>query len=169
MRESMLGDDHPDTDICRNQLAVAYRLAGRSDDASRLYDQNPDSSSHAAALAVQGSVLLSQKKPAEAELKLRECLAIRQKTQPDDWTTFDTKSMLGEALLDQNKYADAEPLLLSGYEGMKQREARVPAPDKAHLTKALERLVHLYAAWPKKDNAARWRKELEATKASKKT
>ena len=31
--------------------------------------------------------------------------------------------MLGEALLEQKKYPEAEPLLLSGYEGMKQREA----------------------------------------------
>ena len=71
-------------------------------------------------------MLLLQKKPAEAELKLRECLTIRQKIQPDDWTTFDTKSMLGEALLDQKKFADAEPLLLAGYEGMKQREDTIP-------------------------------------------
>ena len=49
--------------------------------------------------------------------------------------------MLGEALLDQKKYADAEPLLLSGYEGMKEREATIPSQDKPRLTKALERLV----------------------------
>ena len=32
--------------------------------------------------------------------------------------------MLGEVLLNQKKYADAEPLLLSGYEGMTKREGR---------------------------------------------
>ena len=95
----------------------------------------------------------TEKKPAEAELKLRECLTIRQKIQPDDWTTFDTKSMLGEALLDQKKFADAEPLLLSGYEGMKQREDTIPSQEKPRLTKALERLVKLYEAWGKKDEA----------------
>jgi eukaryotic-like serine/threonine-protein kinase len=112
-------------------------------------------------------VLLSQKKPAEAELKLRECLSIRQKAQPDDWTTFDAKSMLGEALLDQKKYADAESLLLSGYEGMKKHEDKIPSPDKPRLTKALERLVRLYEAWDKKDKAVKWREELEAAKATK--
>ncbi len=55
----------------------------------------------------------------EAEPLLRECLAIREKTQADEWTTFSTKSMLGGALLGQKKYADAGPLLLAGYEGMK--------------------------------------------------
>ena len=104
-------------------------------------------------------MLLLEKKPAEAELKLRECLTIRQKIQPDDWTTFDTESILGEALLDQKKFADAEPLLLSGYEGMKQREDTIPSQDKPHLTQALERLVRLYEAWGKPDKAAKWRKD----------
>jgi hypothetical protein len=147
---------------------VAYRRAGRPTDASRLYDQDLNSSSHASALAVRGSVLLTQKKSVEAELKLRECLAIRQKLQPDDWTTFDTKSMLGEALLDQRKYTDAEPLLLSGYEGMKQRAGKIPSTDKVHLTKALERLVRLYEAQNNKDKAAQWQKELERAEAAKK-
>ena len=149
LREAMQGVNHPDTAACRNQLAVAYRLAGRTAEAGRLFDRNPNSPAHASALAVRGSMLLLQKKPAEAELKLRECLTIRQKIQPDDWTTFDTKSMLGEALLDQKKFADAEPLLLSGYEGMKQREDTIPSQDKPRLTKALERLVRLYEAWGK--------------------
>ena len=36
---------------------------------------------------------------AEAEPLLRECLAIRERTQADAWTTFNTKSLLGGALL----------------------------------------------------------------------
>jgi len=113
-------------------------------------------------------MLLAQKKPDEAELKLRECLTIRQSIQSDDWTTFDTKSMLGEALLEQKKYAEAEPLLLSGYEGLKQHEARIPSQDKARFSKALECLVQLYEDWGKKDKAAQWRKELETVEAAAK-
>src|SRR6185437_16004372 len=160
-------EDHPATAACRNKLAVAYRLAGRAAEASRLYDQNFNSSFRASALAVRGSRLLSQKKPLEAEPKLRECLDIRQRIQPDDWTTFDAKSMLGEALLDQKKYADAEPLLLSGYEGLKQHEAKIPSQEKVHRTKALERLVQLYEAWGKNDKAAKWRKDPSAAKATR--
>ena len=48
--------------------------------------------------------------------------------------------MLGGALLGQKKYAEAEPLLLAGYEGMKQREAKIPPEGKVRLTEALERL-----------------------------
>ncbi len=168
LREARLGPGVPATVDSRNKLAVAYRLAGRHAEASRLYDQNPETPSHADALAVQSSALLSQKKPAEAELKLRQCLAIRQKAQPDDWATFDAKSALGEALLEQKKFAEAEPLLLSGYEGLQQRQAKVPAESRTCLTRALERLVRLYEAWGKNNQAARWRKELEAAEGSKK-
>ncbi len=51
--------------------------------------------------------LLGQKKWTEAEPILRECLAIREKAQPDLWSTFSTQSMVGGALLGQKKYADA--------------------------------------------------------------
>jgi eukaryotic-like serine/threonine-protein kinase len=115
-----------------------------------------------------GLDLLHQKKWTDAEPLLRECLAIREKTQPDAWTTFNTKSLLGGALLGQMKYADAEPLLLAGYESMKQREAKIPMEGKVRLTEALERLVQLYEAMDKKDDAAKWRKELEASKAAQK-
>ena len=126
LREAMQGANDPDDG--RLPQPARRRLPARrpAAEAGRLFDHNPNSPAHAAALAVRGAMLLLEKKPAEAELKLRECLTIRQKIQPDDWTTFDTDSMLGEALLDQKKFADAEPLLLSGYEGMKQREATIP-------------------------------------------
>jgi hypothetical protein len=162
LREAMQGANQPETATCRNQLAVAYRLAGRAAEGGRLFDRDLRSPTHAAALAVRGSMLLQQKKPAEAELKLRECLTMRQQVQPDDWTTFDTKSFLGEALLDQKKFANAEPFLLSGYEGIKQRENTIPHQNRSRLTKAIERLIRLYEAWGKEDQAMRWRQEREA-------
>jgi hypothetical protein len=168
LRQAIQGVSDPEMAACRNQLAVVYRLAGRSAEGGRLFDLSPNSPARASALAINGSMLLLQKKPADAELKLRECLTIRQKMQPDDWTTFDTKSMLGEALLEQGKFAEAEPLLVSGYEGMKQRQDTIPAQEKPRLTRALERLVKLYEDWGKIDQATRW-KQLESANAMKKS
>lgn len=156
--EAELGPEHPDTGDCRNQLAVAYRRADRDDEASRLFEQTPLSSTHAAALAIQASALLAGGKPAEAELKLRESLRIRQRVQPDEWTTFDAQSMLGEALLEQKKYAAAEEALRAGYEGMKNRQAKLPVQDRRQLDRARRRLERLYQAWGKDDEAAKWRK-----------
>jgi hypothetical protein len=77
---------------------------------------------------------------------LRESLAIREKAQPDQWSTFSARSQLGGCLLGQKKLAEAEPLVVSGYEGMKAREAKIPAPSKYRLTEAAKRVVQLYEA-----------------------
>ncbi len=98
----------------------------------------------------------------DAEPTLRKCLEIRLRDEPGLWTTFHTKSLLGGSLLGQKKYAAAEPLLLAGYEGMKQREDQLP---KVRLAEALERLVKLYDATGKKDKADGWRKKLQEAKA----
>jgi tetratricopeptide (TPR) repeat protein len=125
-----------------------------------------DSPDLAALLAQGGMALLNLKKWAEAEPLLRECLAIREKAQPDLWMTFNSKAMLGGVLLGQKKYADAEPLLLAGYQGMKKRQGTIPPQGWPRVVEAVERLVQLYEALGKKDEVARWAKELEAIKAA---
>jgi len=99
---------------------------------------------------------------------LRECLKIRETKQPDQWTTFYTKVLLGDCLLCQKRYPDAEPLLLTGYEGMKKREDTISADEKVHLTEATERLVQLYEATGKLDEAAKWRKKSESQREARK-
>jgi eukaryotic-like serine/threonine-protein kinase len=123
-----------------------------------------DSVAYAGELASLGLNLLKQSKWADAEAVLRDSLAIRERKLPDDWRTFNTRSLLGEALLGQKRYAEAEPLLLAGYEGLKGRAAKAPMHGKAYLVAALERLVQLCDALEKKDEAAKWRKELDNQK-----
>ena len=88
------------------------------------------------------------------------CLAIREKAIPDDWSRFNAMSLLGGALLGQGQYAEAEPLIVAGYEGMKAREAQIPAPGKPRLAEAAERVVRLYEAWGKPEKAAAWKAKL---------
>ena len=123
-----------------------------------------DSPQLAGLLAQIGTGLLAQKKWTEAEPLIRECVSIREKSQPDAWTTFNAQSMLGGAQLGQKKYAEAEPLLIAGYEGMKKQEAVIPPLGKPRLREALERLVQFYEKTGKKDESAKWRKELKASK-----
>jgi hypothetical protein len=97
---------------------------------------------------------------AAAEPMLRECLAIREKAEPDDWRTSNTKSMLGAALLGQKKYAEAEPLIRAGYEGIKRRADQIPSFVKvARLEEALDRLIALAEATGKADEAKAWKDE----------
>src|SRR5262249_40566412 len=128
-----------------------------------------ESPAYAKELAALGLNLLKQKKWADAEAVLHECLAVREKKESDVWTTFNTRSMLGEALAEQKKHAEAEPLLLAGYRGKKERQDKTPPEGKNRLTEAAERLVRLYEATGGKEEAAKWRKELDARKNSQKT
>jgi hypothetical protein len=114
----------------------------------------------AADLAQLGSNLLRQAKWSEAEPVLREGLAIRAKVRPDDWSRFNLMSQLGGALLGQGKYAEAEPLVVQGYEGIKARAAKVPTADKPRLPEAAERVVRLYEAWGRPEQAKAWKEKL---------
>ena len=133
-----------------------------------------DSPQYAGQQASLGLNLLEQQRPADAEPLLRGCLAIREKTEPDAWTTVNIKSLLGGSLLGQKNLPPdaAEPLLLAGYEGMKEQEDKTPganalgSPFRQRLTEALERLVQLYDAWGNPDEAAAWRKRLADVEAA---
>jgi tetratricopeptide (TPR) repeat protein len=114
------------------------------------------------ALAVLGMNLLNQQKYEVATPIWQECLKLRQAKEADDWKTFNTKAMLGRCVLSQKNYAEAEKLLLSGYEGMVERQAKIPSIGRIRVIEALEALVQLYEAWEKKDESAKWRKKREA-------
>ena len=91
----------------------------------------------------------------EAEPLLR--LDLSRRERGSNWSRFHGESLLGASLLGQKKFGDAKPFLIGGYEGMKQREAQIPAPLKRYLTEASERVVRLYDEWGKLDEAARLR------------
>jgi tetratricopeptide (TPR) repeat protein len=132
-----------DARVKAGQSAAAGQLVSeRLTDARNQFPT--DSPQLAGRLASFGMSLLEAKAFTDAEPLLREALTIREKKEPDAWTTFNTQSMLGGALLGQKKYADAEPLLFKGYEGMKAREKTIPPQGKPRLPEALDRLIQLY-------------------------
>jgi serine/threonine protein kinase len=129
----------------------------------------PDDLRTASTLVLLAANLLRQKKFEDAESVLRRSLAIREAKQPDEWTTFNTRSVLGESLLGQKKFTQAEPLLVQGYQGVTQRQDKIPpAYRQLRLSEAMERLVRLYEATNQKEKADPLRKKLEETKAAKK-
>jgi tetratricopeptide (TPR) repeat protein len=104
---------------------------------------------------------LAQRKPAEAESPARRALGIRMERHPDHWTRFDGMSLLGSALAGQKKFAEAEPLLVEGYEGIKERQERIPFLWRTRRpAQALARVVELYKAWGKPAEAEKWSGEL---------
>jgi serine/threonine protein kinase/tetratricopeptide (TPR) repeat protein len=176
-RKKTLGPYHAETLGTMDNLGTAYLAAKQPDKAVAHFDaflaglKKVHGSEQPRLAAIQSSIaldLLRANQPAAAEPLLRESLAIRAKKQPDDWGTFAIRSLLGEALLRQKKYPAAEPLLKAGYEGLKAREDKIPPKiRKLRLAEALVRLVRPAEAACREEDAAKWRKELEAMKPPK--
>jgi hypothetical protein len=170
VRKAKLGPDHPNTLNIMGNLAKAYLDLKQAEKATPLFEDfvagqrkltGADTTRFASLLAQIILELLNARQFPQAEKLLRECLAIRERKEPEAWTTFYTKSLLGGALLGQKKYADAEPLLLKGYEGMKARGKTIPKTGGAELRipEALDRLIELYTATNKPDEAKKWQAE----------
>jgi serine/threonine protein kinase/tetratricopeptide (TPR) repeat protein len=174
--QAKLGSENANTLACMGNLGMAYRDSGRLGDVPPLLELalrkrreklGPDHPNTLDSMSDLAGVYALMGQYEDSVSLLRECLVIREKTQPDDYATFNTKSLLGGSLLGQKKYAEAEPLLLSGYEGLKQREEKIPPIRKVCLREALDRVVQLYDAWGKKDKADEWRKKLQVAKSAK--
>jgi hypothetical protein len=154
-------------------LAKSYEVAGRLSDAMQLYEAEfqglkiklgHDHSKTLIAMNNLASSYLRAGKPAAAELLLREALPLRESKSRDHWRTFETRVLLGASLLDQKKYAQAEPLLLGGYEGLKRRQSKIPAPLRKVQAEAGAQVITLYDAWGKKDKADEWRRKIDTRK-----
>jgi hypothetical protein len=125
------------------QTYGAQALAGRR---HALGSEHPDTMDSAGDLAL---AYVSQREFIKAEPLVREAIAFYQKKQPQDWHRFRAESLLGASLAGQKKYAEAEPLLVEGYQGMAARKEQIGVGSGYYLDRAHEWLVQLYRAWGK--------------------
>lgn len=170
-----LGTDHPATLFTMAKLAEGYRSVGRNADATELMEQclpklkdklGPDHPNTLDTMNELGTIYFQSKQLEMAYTVVKECLDRRIKARPGDWLTGSAQSQLGGVLLAQKKHADAEPLLMAGYECMAKQKEKIPPIEKPRLIEAVSRLVQLYEGLDRKDEAAKWRKELEAIKGA---
>jgi tetratricopeptide (TPR) repeat protein/predicted Ser/Thr protein kinase len=165
-----LGEEHPNVLIMTANLAILYREQGRYAQAEPLFTKvlnverstlgtgHPTTLRHANDLA---ALYLDEGKYAQTEALLREALDHYQTTMINTWGRYDCQSLLGTSLAAQRKYADAEPLLLSGYKGMVQLQATIPWERRSTLSRRGESIIQLYEHWKKPKKAAEWRKKLQ--------
>ena len=106
------------------------------------------------ALIIQGSILAKTGKPKEGEKILREAVRIRTESLPKEhfWVAL-ANGALGECLTIEKRFTDAEPLLLSSYESLKNSQGA----NNPRTGIALQRLIALYEAWGKPEQAAHYR------------
>ncbi|HEX2475696.1 MAG TPA: serine/threonine-protein kinase [Lacipirellulaceae bacterium] len=154
---------HPATLEVQADLGACYRDVGRFADAIPLLEEVHRQDR--ADLAWVGNALLTcyvgaGKTTEVVALATEQVRAAREQFPADSPELAAELAPPGQALMEVQKYADAEPLLLIGYTGLKQAEARIPPQVDPRLWSAVDRLVRLYDAWGKPDEAAKWRKEL---------
>ena len=168
LRRRLLGPEHPNTLSTLADMASMYQREGKYALAETYAAQTMTGRSHAAGkedpdtLGAEADLALaelSQGKFPESERLAREVLEIDQKNQPEDWQRFRAASLLGASLAGQKKYAEAEPLLLEGYQEMAARKNRIAVPDWYHLEWARKWIVELYEAQGKPEKAAKWQQK----------
>ncbi len=165
-RSRVLGEESPDTLRTRNNLAELYRREGKQSEAVTLFTKildarrrvlGPDHPGTAEVSAALGEMNLEQHNYAEAEALLRDALRVEDKARPDDWRTYQTRSLLGACITGLGRFAEAEPLEISGYQGLMKYENSIPAEKRQILDEARRSIQDLYQRWgkPAKAVAAR--------------
>jgi hypothetical protein len=172
-QKARLDPDHPDLLTTVDDLALAYFQVQRYADAEPLVvlslarhrSKSPADDKHVAIrLNLLGACQLLQHKYVEAEKTLQQGLAIWQQQQPQAVRRFDCESMLGAALAAQKKYSEAEPLLVHSADVFKAAAPKLAPAHRPLALAAVQRVIELYDAWGRPEDAARWRQELEALK-----
>ena len=165
IQRRVLGPTHLQTLTALQILARAQESTGNLVAAEALLRELQSlAPAHDSARSMLGLVLVKQGKFAEAETLLRPIQVARDAKQPDLWTTFVTRFSLGGALAGLGRNAEAEPLLVSGYEGLLQRSATIPSVDQERVTEAFEQLDHFYVKSDQSGKAAELRQGRDAHK-----
>jgi len=171
-RESRtLGPEHPNTLAGKSSLASLYANEGKYSAAETLFtsvlqaqvrvlgEMHPFTLDSRLRL---GRLQLREQRYRDADAMLQAALRGYQKVMPESWERYDCQSMLGASLAGQKHYAEAEPLLLSGYQGMVERAGTIPFGERPAVQEAGQSIVQLYESRAKPEKAAEWRQTLKA-------
>jgi tetratricopeptide (TPR) repeat protein len=162
----VLGEDHPNTLLEMNNLAVVYQMAGKYQLAEALFGKilgvrqrvlGPDSLDTLRTSYLLGNARLKQHRYREAEETLRDTLRRYEGTNPQGWQRYNCEALLGASLGGQKRFREAEQLLLSGYAGMVERKAAIPEQSHFYIDDGRQAIIRLYEDWGKPDQVARWR------------
>jgi tetratricopeptide (TPR) repeat protein len=162
-REIFGGDENYNVAWVKGQLGFVYFLQGDyvlAEEKSRTALDplrkfaGPDTPTTLSAQVTLGLSLTRLGRAAEGEVYLREALAIREKLAPKgDFSIAHASSILGECLATQKRFAEAEPLLVNGYNDLKAKLG----DQNWRTIAARQRLAKLYDDWNKPEQAAPFR------------
>lgn len=99
-----------------------------------------------------------------AELYARESLSHRQKAEVTGWPLANSKSLVGAALLQQNKFGEAEPFVTDGAKELVSLKDTVPEGARPRVVEAVDRAKSLYEKTGNQAQLSYWSAEMEKLK-----
>jgi serine/threonine protein kinase len=143
------GESHAQYATALNSLSLAVEEQGRLDEARGLLERAlaiakatgaADSPRTLSILTNLGRVQVALGQARQAEPALRQVLAARQGSLPArDWRIGQSQSLLASSLFSQNRYAEAEPLMVAA-DGLLPDKAGIRAREKRANRDRLARL-----------------------------
>ena len=135
-------------DAAREQLTICTNLFSN------------DHADVAHALHTLARVLQKRDKLVNAEEAAQQAVAIFEKKTLNDGRPFTARVTLGEILLAQKRYPDAESWLHSGWQGLESRKSVLKVSEKERLKDALQGLEQICAETNRPNDAENWRRKL---------
>lgn len=164
LRTKVLGPEHVETLDGMSILGGIYESEGKYSDADPLLTKalelrrKVSGAKHPQTLEMMarvGELRIDQGRFAEAEALLKESLDLQK-----DATTYRrywTENLFGASLSGMKRYAEAEPELLAGFEGMKQKAMTVAELNRQKIAKAKGFIQKMYQSSGQTAKAAEWR------------
>jgi tetratricopeptide (TPR) repeat protein len=146
-------------------LGEVFQRRGQLAEARKYFQMDLDVlQKHSAAPSIQAwpetalaRVLVEQGEPAKAEPMARHAVeSLRSSLPAGHQRTVLAEIVLGASLAAQRKFEEAEPLLVNGFRALEAKAGR----DNEATRYTIGRLVQLYEAWNRRDEASKWRQLL---------
>jgi serine/threonine protein kinase/tetratricopeptide (TPR) repeat protein len=170
VRRRILGEEHPDTLLSMNNLAMLYAYERKFQTAEPIYLKVLELQRRVLGVADPrrlasindlAALYVKTHNYTAAEALLREALNSHDKSGANTWVRYNCQTLLGASLAGQKKYAEAESLLLSGYDGMLLRKTTIPWERRPALNDGAGWLVKLYQGWGRPESAVEWRQKAQ--------
>ena len=174
MRRKLLGPEHPDVALVLNNLGVVLHDQGKYPEAETMLREaltirekrlGPTHAWTLGTLELLAGTLEYEGKQAAAEELLRGRLNAQDQAANDETAKIQLRLRLGENLLAQKRFAEAEPLLLAGYASLVPAAEKSPAAFTEKLRATLQQLVTLYQTTGNAAPTAAWQQKLAAFNA----
>jgi len=163
VKRRVFGEEHPEYAVTLNVLAGVREAQGRLNEAQTMYEECfritrphlPDDHWRMLVYTVNlARVRIARGEGAATEPPLRHALSAREHLYPPgDWRIAQAQSLLGASLIAQQRYAEAEPLLLAAAAALRP----IPGAQDRERAANRARLASLYDTVGRPQLAANYR------------